>query len=168
MLMVGVHRQGQGLHVTGMLQGAGLFGEWHHSPARDFFARARWNPDDVGLRLLDRLVERLVKSGAVTLSGSPALASMVISERAFVRVTLNVRRHGTPSPARRLGHPGRRSRPDPLPRRVGRRTGTRLNSAGQEAYGRTFARPRPGRYRAVAHVLNGSLMTAGSRAVTLR
>jgi len=47
--------------VTGMLQAAGRAGEWHHSRAHDFFARARWNPDDLGLRLLDFLVSVFVK-----------------------------------------------------------------------------------------------------------
>ena len=42
--------------VTGMWQAAGLAGECHHSRAHDFFARRRWNPDDLGLALLDFLV----------------------------------------------------------------------------------------------------------------
>ena len=50
--------------VTGMLQAAGLAGEWHHSRAHDFFARARWEPDELGLRLLDYLVSVFVKAGA--------------------------------------------------------------------------------------------------------
>ena len=47
--------------VTGMLQAAGLAGEWHHSRAHDFFARARWDPDELGVRLLDFLVSVFVK-----------------------------------------------------------------------------------------------------------
>jgi hypothetical protein len=47
--------------VTGMLQAAGLAGEWHHSRAHDFFARRRWEPDRLGLRLLDFLVSVFVK-----------------------------------------------------------------------------------------------------------
>src|SRR5919106_171355 len=50
--------------VTGMLQAAGLAGEWHHSRAHDFFARRRWDPDELGLRLLDFLVSVFVKAGA--------------------------------------------------------------------------------------------------------
>ncbi|MCA1699372.1 MAG: transposase, partial [Actinobacteria bacterium] len=46
------------------LQAAGLVGEWHHSRAHDFFARRRWNPDELGLRLLDFLVSVFVKAGA--------------------------------------------------------------------------------------------------------
>lgn len=49
--------------VTGMLQAAGLAGEWHHSRAHDFFARRRWDADEVGLRLLDFLVVTFLKPG---------------------------------------------------------------------------------------------------------
>ena len=48
--------------VTGMLQTAGLAGEWHHSRAHDFFARRRWDPDKLGLALLDFLVSVFVKA----------------------------------------------------------------------------------------------------------
>jgi hypothetical protein len=47
-----------------MLQAAGLAGEWHHSRAHDFFAYRRWDPDELGLRLLDFLVSVLVKAEA--------------------------------------------------------------------------------------------------------
>ena len=50
--------------VTGMLQSAGLAGGWHHSRAHDFFARRRWNPDDLGLALLDFLVVTFLKPAA--------------------------------------------------------------------------------------------------------
>ena len=50
--------------VTGMLQAAGLAGEWHHSRAHDFFARRRWEADELGLVLLDFLVSVFVKAGA--------------------------------------------------------------------------------------------------------
>jgi hypothetical protein len=50
--------------VTGMLQAAGLAGEWHHSRAHDFFARRRWDPDKLGLALLDFLVVVFVKASA--------------------------------------------------------------------------------------------------------
>jgi hypothetical protein len=50
--------------VCGMLAGAGLAGVWHHSRAHWFFARARWNPDQVGLVLLGLIVDRLVPVGA--------------------------------------------------------------------------------------------------------
>jgi hypothetical protein len=50
--------------VTGMLQAAGLAGCWHHSRAHDFFARRRWDPDELGLALLDFLVSVFVKAEA--------------------------------------------------------------------------------------------------------
>jgi len=49
--------------VTGVLQAAGLAGEWHHSRAHDFFARARWDPDALGLALLDFLVSVFAGAG---------------------------------------------------------------------------------------------------------
>ncbi len=64
MLLVGAVARIRDCTVTGMLQGAGLAGVWHHSRAHDFFARARWNPDDLGLRLLDFLVSVFVKDDA--------------------------------------------------------------------------------------------------------
>lgn len=44
--------------VTGMWQAARLAGKLHHSRGHDFFARAVWCPDRLGLLLLDFLVER--------------------------------------------------------------------------------------------------------------
>jgi len=64
MLVVGFVGRIRDCTVTGMLQAAGLAGEWHHSRAHDFFARRRWNPDELGLRLLDFLVSVFVKAGA--------------------------------------------------------------------------------------------------------
>lgn len=46
--------------VTGMWQAARLAGRLHHSRAHDFFARRRWDPDELGLRLLDFLVSVFV------------------------------------------------------------------------------------------------------------
>jgi len=55
--------------ITGILQAAGLAGEWHHSRAHDFFARRRWDPDELGLRLLDFLVVTfLAPDGAIRLA----------------------------------------------------------------------------------------------------
>jgi hypothetical protein len=42
--------------VTGMLIAARLGGVWHHSRAHDFFARAAWSPDALGVRLVDFIV----------------------------------------------------------------------------------------------------------------
>ncbi len=50
--------------VTGMLLAARLERTWHHSRAHDFFARARWSADELGLALLDFLVTRFVAAGA--------------------------------------------------------------------------------------------------------
>jgi len=56
MLLVGSVARVRDCTVTGMLQAAGLAGQWHHSRAHDFFARRRWDPDELGVRLLDFLV----------------------------------------------------------------------------------------------------------------
>ncbi len=64
MLLVGSVARVRDCTVTGMLQAAGLAGEWHHSRAHDFFARRRWDPDELGVRLLDFLVSVFVKDGA--------------------------------------------------------------------------------------------------------
>lgn len=45
--------------VVGMLLGAGLAGAWPHDRAHYFFARARWQPDDLGVAVA-RLVVLLV------------------------------------------------------------------------------------------------------------
>ncbi len=63
-LLVGSVARVRDCTVTGMLQAAGLAGVWHHSRAHDFFARRRWEPDELGLRLLDFLVVTFVKAGA--------------------------------------------------------------------------------------------------------
>jgi len=63
MLVVGFVGRVRDCTITGMLQAAGLAGEWHHSRAHDFFARRRWDPDDLGLRLLDFLVITFLKPG---------------------------------------------------------------------------------------------------------
>jgi hypothetical protein len=64
MLVVGCVGRIRDCTITGMLQAAGLAGVWHHSRAHDFFARRRWNPDELGLALLDFLVVVFVKPGA--------------------------------------------------------------------------------------------------------
>ena len=46
--------------VTGMWQAARLAGRLHHSRAHDFFARARWSADELGLLVLDFLLGRFV------------------------------------------------------------------------------------------------------------
>jgi hypothetical protein len=50
--------------VTGMLVASGMSRLWHHSVAHDFFSRARWSPDALGLAVLDLVLARLVPPGA--------------------------------------------------------------------------------------------------------
>jgi len=64
MLMIGSVARVCDCTITGMLQAAGLAGEWHHSRAHDFFARRCWDPDELGVRLLDFLVSVFVKQDA--------------------------------------------------------------------------------------------------------
>ncbi|MGH3609663.1 MAG: IS701 family transposase [Pseudonocardiaceae bacterium] len=64
MLMVGMIGRVRDCTVTGMLQAAGLAGVWHHSRAHDFFAARNWEPDELGLLLLDFLVTVFVKADA--------------------------------------------------------------------------------------------------------
>ncbi len=68
MLVVGMVGRVRDCTVTGMLQAAGLAGAWHHSRAHDFFARSRWDPDQLGLALLDFLVTVFVKAGPIRLA----------------------------------------------------------------------------------------------------
>lgn len=64
MLVVGFVGRIRDCTITGMLQAAGLAGEWHHSRAHDFFARRRWDPDRLGVALLDFLVAVFVGAHA--------------------------------------------------------------------------------------------------------
>ena len=63
LLVIGAVSRVRDRTVTGMLQAAGLAGVWHHSRAHDFFARRKWDPDELGLRLLEFLITVLVKPG---------------------------------------------------------------------------------------------------------
>lgn len=49
--------------VCGMLTGAGLAGIWPHHRVHYFFARARWQPGDLGLALARLVVRLLVPAG---------------------------------------------------------------------------------------------------------
>jgi len=64
MLIVGSVVRVRDCTVTGMLQASGLAGVWHHSRAHDFFARRRWDPDELGMALADFLVATFLKGGA--------------------------------------------------------------------------------------------------------
>jgi hypothetical protein len=46
--------------VTGMLTGARLSEIWHHARAHRFFSHARWCVDELGLRVAELIVERLL------------------------------------------------------------------------------------------------------------
>ena len=68
--------------VCGMLAGAGLSRIWPHDRAHRFFARARWNADDLGLAVARLVVALLVPAGEPvvvaiddTLSGGAARRS---------------------------------------------------------------------------------------------
>jgi hypothetical protein len=49
--------------VCGILTGAGLSRAWPHDRAHYFFARARWNPDDLGTCVAKPVIEQLVPDG---------------------------------------------------------------------------------------------------------
>jgi DDE superfamily endonuclease len=68
MLLIGMVGRVRDCTVTGMLQAAGLAGEWHHSRAHDFFARSRWDPDQLGVLLVDFLVTVFVNAGPIRLA----------------------------------------------------------------------------------------------------
>lgn len=46
--------------VTGMLIGARLSGVWHHARAHRFFSHARWSVDQLGLKVAELIVCRLL------------------------------------------------------------------------------------------------------------
>src|SRR5260370_23317449 len=50
--------------VCGMLTGAGLSRAWSHDRAHYFFSRARWNPDDPGIRAARLVIALLVAADA--------------------------------------------------------------------------------------------------------
>jgi hypothetical protein len=68
MLLIGMVGRVRDCTVTGMLQAVGLAGEWHHSRAHDFFARSRWDPDQLGVLLVDFLVTVFVNAGPIRLA----------------------------------------------------------------------------------------------------
>jgi hypothetical protein len=63
-LVVGFVSQTQTRTVCGMLVGARLAGVWHHCRAHRFFSRARWSADELGLRIAELIVARLLAPGA--------------------------------------------------------------------------------------------------------
>jgi hypothetical protein len=105
MLVVGSVGRIRDCTVTGMLQAAGLAGEWHHSRAHDFFARRRWDPDGLGLVLVDFLVSVFVK-----LDGPIRLIRLAVDDTLFGRSGRRVwlahyLHDGAHSPRARVGAP---------------------------------------------------------------
>src|SRR4051812_17368519 len=63
-MVVGLIAQTRRRTVCGMLLGVELEGGWHHARAHRFFATARWCSDQVGLALLDLIVDQLLPQGS--------------------------------------------------------------------------------------------------------
>ena len=63
-LVVGQISQTRLRCVTGMLVGARLSMIWHHARAHRFFSQARWSVDELGLRVAELIVERLLAPDA--------------------------------------------------------------------------------------------------------
>ena len=63
-LAAGLAGQPRRRTVTGMLLGAGLSAAWPHDRAHYFFARARWDADELGLAVARLAVLLLVPAGA--------------------------------------------------------------------------------------------------------
>jgi hypothetical protein len=63
-LVAGLCGQARRRTVCGMLLGAGLSRAWPHDRAHYFFARARWDIDELGLAVTRLAVARLVPDGA--------------------------------------------------------------------------------------------------------
>ena len=62
-LVVGQISQTRLRCVTGMLIGARLSGVWHHARTHRFFSHARWCADELGLRIAEVIVSRLLGPG---------------------------------------------------------------------------------------------------------
>lgn len=60
--------------VTGVMRAAGVVGRDEHSGYHRFFNAARWEPDEVGLVLMQLIVASLCPAGRVTLSLDDTLA----------------------------------------------------------------------------------------------
>jgi phosphodiesterase/alkaline phosphatase D-like protein len=110
---------------------------------------------------------------AVTVGGSPSLATPVTLERVAVRVSVHVRRHGRSARFSGVLAPVGAPVQIQIQRRLrGRwitiaRTTAHSIPGGVSAYARTLKTLYRGRYRIVAHVRNGSLLSGRSRVVTL-
>lgn len=63
-LVVGQVSQTRLRCVTGMLTGARLSAVWHHARAHRFFSDARWSVDELGLKVAELIVSRLLSRDA--------------------------------------------------------------------------------------------------------
>jgi hypothetical protein len=63
-MTVGLIAQTRRRTVCGMLLAVGLQRLWHHARAHRFFAVARWCTDELGLTMLDLIVDRLLPAGS--------------------------------------------------------------------------------------------------------
>jgi len=63
-LVVGQISQTRLRCVTGMLIGARLSGVWHHARTHRFFSHAHWCADELGLKIAEVTVERLLPAAA--------------------------------------------------------------------------------------------------------
>jgi hypothetical protein len=63
-LVSGLVARPQARTVTGMLIGAGLSRQWHHSRAHRFFSRAVWSLDQVSMVLLTLILQTMLAPGA--------------------------------------------------------------------------------------------------------
>lgn len=110
---------------------------------------------------------------AVTVGGSPSLATAVTLERVVVTVSVHVRRYGRPARFSGVVAPVGAPVQIQIQRRVNGawitivRTTTHTTRGGTSVYAHTIKRPHRGRYRIVARVRDGSLLSGRSRVVTL-
>lgn len=110
---------------------------------------------------------------AVTADGSPALASAVTLVRVVARVSVRVSRHGRPARFSGVVAPAGEPIQIEIQRRFRgawitvARTGTHRSAHGIRVYARTIRLTHHSRYRVVARVRNGSLLSGHSRVVML-
>jgi hypothetical protein len=95
-LVAGLAGRARRRTVAGMLLGAALQHAWPHDRAHYFFARARWELDQLGLAVAQVVVLALVEPGADL--------RVAVDDSVFRR---SGRKHlGRPVPAHRAGRPG--------------------------------------------------------------
>jgi phosphodiesterase/alkaline phosphatase D-like protein len=124
------------------------------------------------LTLADLNVNTRVR--AVTVGGSPSVSSPVTLVQVVARVSVQVRYHGGPARFSGVVAPAGAPIQIEIQRRFRgawitvARTGTHRTASGVRVYARTIRVTHHARYRVVARVHNGSLLSGRSRVVTLR